>query len=57
MRLDFLHKLSTKLIEENQLIAVETLQVRNMLKNSKVAKSISNVSWSKLIELLTYKEK
>jgi len=57
IRLDFLHKFSTKLIEENQLIAVETLEVKNMLKNSNLAKSISDVSWSKFIELLTYKAK
>jgi putative transposase len=57
IRLDFLHKFSTKIIEENQLIAVETLKVKNMLKNSNLAKSISDVSWSKFIELLTYKAK
>jgi putative transposase len=56
-RLDFLHKLSKRLIENNDLIVVETLKVKNMLKNKKLSKSISDVSWSKFVELLTYKAK
>jgi len=53
----FLHKLSTRLICENQTIIVESLKVKNMLKNSRLAKSISDVSWSKFIEFLSYKGK
>ena len=55
IRKDFLHKLSTKLISENQTIVVESLKVKNMLKNSRLAKSISDVSWSKFVDYLSYK--
>jgi putative transposase len=41
---DFLHKLSTKLIHENQVICLEDLQVKNMVKNHKLAKSITDAS-------------
>ena len=54
-RNDFLHKLSTRLINENQVICLETLRVKNMIKNHCFARSISDVSWSKFVDLLIYK--
>lgn len=54
-RKDFLHKVSTKLIRENQSIAVENLKVNNMLKNRNLAGAISDVSWGIFKEFLKYK--
>ena len=54
-RRDFLHKLSTRLINENQVIAIESLAVSNMQKNRALAKSISDASWSEFVRQLTYK--
>ena len=56
-RNDFLQKESTKLIRENQTICIEDLKVKNMMKNHKLAQSISSVSWSKFFEMVLYKSK
>jgi putative transposase len=54
-RTDFLHKLTTRLVRENQTIAVEDLAVKNMVKNRKLALAISDASWGELVRQLEYK--
>jgi putative transposase len=54
-RNDFLHKLTTRLVRENQTIAVEDLAVKNMIKNHKLALAISDASWGELVRQLEYK--
>ena len=54
-RKDFLHKLSRILVNENQVIGMESLKVSNMVRNKKLSKSISSVGWSMFKDMLSYK--
>ena len=54
-RRDFQHKLSTRLIRENQVICVESLAVKNMLQNHSLAKAIADVGWGEFVRQVAYK--
>ncbi|MGI5416862.1 RNA-guided endonuclease InsQ/TnpB family protein [Actinomadura luteofluorescens] len=54
-RRDFLHKLSTRLVRENQTVVIEDLTVANLLKNHRLARAISDTAWAQLCSMLEYK--
>lgn len=54
-RRDFLHKLSTRLISENQVVYLEDLRISKMVQDSRLAKSILDCSWSEFFRMLQYK--
>ena len=54
-RQDFLHKLTTRLIRENQTVCLESLNVQGMLKNGRLARHIAGAAWSELVRQLEYK--
>ncbi|MEQ8962248.1 MAG: RNA-guided endonuclease TnpB family protein [Coleofasciculus sp. C2-GNP5-27] len=55
VRQDYLHKLSRKLVDDNQVIVVESLNTKGMVRNHKLAASISDVGWGMFVNFLSYK--
>ncbi|NEO89730.1 MAG: IS200/IS605 family element transposase accessory protein TnpB [Moorea sp. SIO3G5] len=55
VRQDYLHKLSRKIVNQNQVVVVENLNVKGMVRNHKLAKAISDLSWGTFVNFLSYK--
>lgn len=56
-KMDFLHKTTTKIINENQIVCLESLNIKGMKMNKKISKAINDVSWGYFTKQLTYKAK
>ncbi|MFI9834742.1 RNA-guided endonuclease InsQ/TnpB family protein [Streptomyces sp. NPDC051913] len=54
-RRDFPHKLTSRIVHENQVVVIEDLTVRNLLKNGRLARAISDAAWTDLRSMLEYK--
>jgi len=54
-RMDFLHKLSSAIIHENQVVVVEDLNIKGLLQNSRLSKAISDSGWAMFLTFLSYK--
>ncbi|AQG82683.1 IS200/IS605 family element RNA-guided endonuclease TnpB [Spirosoma montaniterrae] len=54
-RTDFLHKVSTRIVRENQTVCVESLNISGLLKNTKLSRAIADVSWGSFVSMLEYK--
>lgn len=54
-RTDFQQKLSTKLVKENQFIGIESLNIKGMVRNHRLARAISDASWGSFVKMLEYK--